>query len=173
MNPKRGDIIQIHSYKHNKDLHRIWEKVKILHIDEDIIIAGNNKTKVIETDGKIWTTKEPAICYFFKKKWFNVIGMLKKDGIHYYSNIASPAIWDGEAIKYIDYDLDIMLFPNGNYKVLDKKEYDIHKEEMNYSKDLKTVIEGQLEILKNYINNKKTPFEDEFIKKWYKIYKES
>ena len=44
--------------------------------------------------------------YFFKDKWYNIIGQYKKDGIQFYCNIASPYVIDANAVKYIDYDLD-------------------------------------------------------------------
>ena len=49
--------------------------------------------------------------------------MLKEDGIHYYCNISSPYVYDDEAIKYIDYDLDLRVDSKFNYRILDKDEY--------------------------------------------------
>ncbi len=167
----RGKVVQIHSYKHNKDLHRIWEKVVVLEDNDDFIVVGNNRTRVIESDGKSWSTREPAICYFFKKKWFNVIGMFKNDGVRFYCNIASPSVYDGEAIKYIDYDLDVMVYPTGRKKILDEKEYETHAKSMKYPERTKEVVEGQLDILLDMIDNNEEPFDRVEIEKWYKIYK--
>ncbi len=164
-------IIQIHSYKHNEELHRIWEKVYPLHENDDFIIVGNNKTRVIESDGKSWQTREPAICYFFKNYWFNVIGMIKKEGVQYYCNIASPSIYDGEALKYIDYDLDVMVYPDGKKKILDEREYDVHKKSMKYPERLQEVIEGQLDILIDMIEREVEPFDGNTIRKWYSTYR--
>ena len=91
------------------------------------MVFGNDKTTVIEADGCSWKTKEPAIMYFFKNEWFNIIAQLKKDGIYYYCNIATPYIIEDNTIKYIDYDLDLRIFPSGEYKILDKLEYNYHK----------------------------------------------
>jgi uncharacterized protein len=49
--------------------------------------------------------------------------MLKDTGINYYCNIASPFIMEQKTIKYIDYDLDIKVFADGSYKILDLKEF--------------------------------------------------
>ena len=86
-----------------------------------------------------------------KKHWFNIIAQLKKDGIYYYCNIASPFIIEENTIKYIDYDLDLRVFPTGQYKVLDRMEYNYHKKIMNYSDDLDIVIRSALnELIKDY-----------------------
>ena len=73
-----GQAVQIHSYKHDGIMHRIWRNAIVIKQTDEYLILGNYKTRVIEADGRNWMTKEPAICYFFKDLWFNVIGMLKK-----------------------------------------------------------------------------------------------
>ncbi|MDK7294295.1 DUF402 domain-containing protein, partial [Streptococcus pasteurianus] len=85
-----------------------------------------NHTLVTESDNRKWVTREPALVYFHKEAWFNVIAMFREDGVYYYCNLASPYVYDGEAIKYIDYDLDIKLFPDGKYFLLDEDEYIQH-----------------------------------------------
>lgn len=167
---KPGDVAPIFSYKHNKRLHRVWKHVEVLSVSDKCLIVANNRTKVIESDGRNWVTREPAICYFFKDYWFNIIAMIKQDGVHYYCNLSSPYVYDGEAIKYIDYDLDVKIFPDYSYTILDRDEYNQHKRIMDYPEKLKEVIENQLNILLNMINNRFEPFNHENVKYWYNIY---
>ena len=110
--------------------------------------------------------------FFFKKKWFNVIGQYKKDGIQFYCNIASPFLIDEMAIKYIDYDLDLRVFPDGSFKVLDRGEYNYHKSQMHYSKDLDKILHSELSSLIETVRKKEWPFRHEEIKKYYEIYKQ-
>ena len=70
--------------------------------------------------------------FFYKNRWFNIIGQLKDYGIYFYCNIATPYVIDENVIKYIDYDLDLRVFPDGSFKVLDRGEYNYHKNKMNY-----------------------------------------
>ena len=144
-----GKKFIIQSYKHDGSIHRSWDEAVLLDETDDYLVFGNNKTKVTESDGRSWNTKEEAILYFYKNNWFNIIGQLKKDGIYYYCNIASPFILEDGAIKYIDYDLDLRVFPNGTYKVLDKGEYKYHKSRMNYPDDLDLVLKNELNVLIN------------------------
>ncbi len=148
-----GDKLEIQCYKHNKKIHRAWSEAVILDIKKDYIVCGNNKTTVIESEGTIWKTKEPAIMYYFKNKWYNIIAQMKKDGIYYYCNIATPYIIEENTIKYIDYDLDLRIFPKGDYKILDKLEYEYHKNKMNYSEDLDIVINNAMkDLIKEYVD---------------------
>ena len=149
-----GDKYQIQCYKHNGKIHRSWNEAIVLDIKKDYIVFGNNKTLVINAEGTSWRTKEPAIMYYFKDRWYNIIAQIKKDGVYYYCNIASPFIIEEGTIKYIDYDYDLRIFPTGEFKILDKLEYNYHKKLMNYSDDLDKVIKNALSgLIKDYQSN--------------------
>ena len=135
------------------------------------MIFANYKSLVIEKDGRTWRTKEPAIMYFSKKNWFNIIGQIKKSGIYYYCNIASPYIIEDDTIKYIDYDLDLRVFPDGSFKILDRGEYQYHKKKMNYSEQLDKILKSELTNLINKARNKEYPFNKNSINYYYNEYK--
>ena len=149
-----GDRLQIQCYKHDGKVHRAWNEAVLLEEQKNYLVFGNNKTTVTESEGTTWRTKEPAIMYFFKDRWYNIIAQMKKDGIYYYCNLATPYIIEENTIKYIDYDLDLRIFPKGDYKILDKLEYQYHKNKMNYSDDLDVVVNNALkELIEDYNNN--------------------
>ncbi len=167
---KKRRTLKIHCYKHNGKIHRIWENAEILDEGKDYLVCGNFKTTVIEHDGRSYKTKEPAIIFFYKNNWFNIIAQFKEYGLFYYCNIASPYVIDEETIKYIDYDLDLRVFPDGGYRVLDKNEYKYHKKIMNYSDDLDIILNKELEKLINMKNNNEGPFDKKVIDKYFKDY---
>ena len=167
---KIGQKLEIHCYKHNGKLHRQWDEAVVLEIHDDYVVFGNNKTTVIDSDGKVWKTKEPAIMYFYKDRWFNIIGQLKEYGIYYYCNIATPFLIDDNVIKYIDYDLDLRVFPNGSFKILDRMEYKYHKKQMHYSNRLDFILRYELGNLIDMVRLKQVPFVKDEIEKYYHIY---
>ena len=118
---KIGSKLSIFAYKHNKELHRMWMSSEIIKKEKNLIILGNLRTKVIEANGKSWMTKEPSITFFSSKYFFNIIDMIKKDGIYFYCNLSSPSVIDSEGLKYIDYDLDVRVTPDFKYAILDEK----------------------------------------------------
>lgn len=162
---KKWLIIQ--AYKHNEELHREWTHSYVLEDSEDYFVLASIRAAVVESDGRKWHTKEPAIFILSKKKWFNVIAMFKETGICYYVNIASPAIFDKGFIKYIDYDLDVKLYGDGTTKLLDVSEYRKHAEEQGYGDDIKTVLEKSVNNIYDLIEKKEFPFIDEEIHKYY------
>ena len=166
-----GDKLEIQCYKHDKKVHRAWLEAVVLDIKKDYIVCGNNKTTVIESEGTTWKTKEPAIMYFFKNKWYNIIAQMKKDGIYFYCNIATPYIIEENTIKYIDYDLDLRVFPDGSFKVLDRGEYKYHKSIMNYPEKIDTILKEELTNLINLVRSKTGAFTPGIIEKYCEMYK--
>jgi len=165
-----GDNAVIHSYKHDGSIHRAWQNAIVLKSTKDELILANRKTEVLESDGRTWFTREPAIIYFFKERWFNIIGMFKEDGIFYYCNLSSPYVVDDGVVKYIDYDLDLKVFPDMSYKILDREEFIYHKQIMDYPKDIEDILEEELERLIEMVNNREEPFNCEKINEWRKKY---
>lgn len=172
MNIKVGDRLTINCYKHNGKIHRSWDEATILDVQDDYIVCANNKTKVTESDGRSYYTSEPAILFFYKNSWFNIIAQLKKNGLFYYCNIATPYIIDESIIKYIDYDLDLRVFPDGGFRVLDRNEYKYHKKIMHYSDDLDLILRSELTKLIDIKRKNEGPFNVELIDKYYQKYKE-
>ncbi len=168
---KVGDKLAIHCYKHNGSLHQLCDEAIVLAIDEEKIVVANNKAKLTEADGRSYHAKEPAILFFYKKHWFNIIGQLKRFGLFYYCNLATPYIIDGDIIKYIDYDLDLRVFPDGGFKILDYNEYNYHKRIMHYSKEIQMIIKRELSELIEMKRNSQGPFSKNEINKYYKIYR--
>ncbi|MFA5503168.1 MAG: DUF402 domain-containing protein [Erysipelotrichia bacterium] len=162
-----GRWIQIQSYKHDGRLHRQWDRGLVLEDDDDFIVIASKRAKVIEANGRRWFTKEPAVSVFSKKNWFNVICMLKKEGIIYYCNIASPSLIDDNKIKYIDYDLDVKLMEDNTIRFLDEKEYQIHRKFYSYSDKLNEILKFQVEEIEQMMTKREFPFIDQEILDYY------
>lgn len=171
---EKGERLQIQCYKHDGHKpHKSWDEAILLDIKDDYLVFGNDHTLVTKSKGGAWRTKEPAVIYFFKDKWYNIIAQIKDDCIAYYCNIATPIIIEDATIKYIDYDLDLRIFPNGSFKVLDRNEYNYHKKKMNYSADLDKIIRYSLSELINDYKGHKIMFDKitnlEYAKEYKKI----
>ncbi|MCR5348564.1 MAG: DUF402 domain-containing protein [Bacilli bacterium] len=164
---------KVQAYKHDGTLHRQWSPAFLVFENDDCWVLASKASLVTEFDGRKWMTKEKAIFVLFKKKWMNVIAMFKQDrGICYYVNIASPTIYDGGYLRYIDYDLDVKVYPDGVEKTLDEREYDRHATQYGYPKDLSQAIEASVVEVKKMIEKKEMPFDDSLIEGYYQTFLE-
>jgi len=170
-NIKVGDKLAIHCYKHSGAIDRICDEAIVLEVSDDMLVCANDKARLIEHDGRVHHTNESAILFFYKKRWFNVLGQLKKHGLFYYCNIATPFLIDNGIIKYIDYDLDLRVFPDGGFKILDRNEYNYHRRIMKYPEEIDTIIKRELSDLIEMKKKMIGPFEDGIVEKYYELYK--
>ena len=167
---KTENKVILQSYKHDQSLHRVWKTETILFENDEYIILANKKTRVVEANGRFWYTKEPSVSFLFKKHWYNVIGIIKNEDVNFYCNICSPILRDSEALKYIDYDLDIKVDPNFNFTLLDQNEFNRNQKLMNYPDDIKKILILEVNNLKERILHRDFPFQNNLVLDWYKKY---
>ena len=96
--------------------------------------------------------------------------MIRNDGIYYYCNLGSPFTWDHGHVKYIDYDLDIKVYPDMTYTLLDEDEFELHKHQMNYPREIDFIIKRNVNDLIQWIHQRKGPFAPDFIDNWYEYF---
>ncbi|WP_139492282.1 DUF402 domain-containing protein [Brevibacillus dissolubilis] len=165
-----GSLLRIESYKHDHSLHRSWDKTTLIHTSDTVVIGGNDRVKVTESDGREWRTREPAICTFGRGQWFNIIAMIRDDGVYYYCNIGSPFSLKGQLLSYIDYDLDVKVYPDLTYTVLDQEEFDLHSRQMNYPPIVKERVNRALHEVLEWVQARRGPFQNGFVERWYDRY---
>lgn len=170
MELKPGQVMQMHCYKHDGKIHRTWDKLIILDETKDYVVCANDKVYITESDGRTHKTKETAIVYLYKKRWFHITAQYKKVGLYYKADIASPFLIDNNIFKYIDYDLDLKVFPDGEYKVLDRNEYKYHRKIMKYSEELDYILKKEMTHLIKMKENNEGPFNKKISEYYYAKY---
>ena len=98
--------------------------------------------------------------------------MIKEDGVCFYCNIASPSLIDHDVIKYIDYDLDAKLFPNGEVRLLDEKEYAHHREFYGYDDELDAILKHTISDIVERMKKRLFPFDENLAKDYYNQFNE-
>ena len=172
MNLKIGDTLVIHCYKHNGVVYESSRVAYVLDIKDDYIVLGDENVLITKQDGRTWRTKGSAIMFFYNKRWFNIIAQLKEGGTFYYCNIASPYLIEGHVLKYIDYDLDLRVFNDGAFKILDRNEYNYHKKLMNYPDDINYIIKEEMTSLIEMKKASVFPFNKESILHYCEVFDE-
>jgi protein associated with RNAse G/E len=164
--PAISSRIKMNSYKHDGNLHRCWERNTVISADDNHIIGINDHTLVTEATGKRWHTKEPALFYFDRTHWFNIIYIMRKEQPYYYCNISSPYTFSEGVLRYIDYDIDVIVKSDFTYQIVDMEDYERHKERFGYSQHVQNHIHQAIATLKQWIDERNRPFQKEFIQYW-------
>lgn len=167
---KFGSVVQIQAYKHNEQLYRLWDEVTVFEITEDYIVLAGENVLITEINGRKWRTNGLAFWFFFKNSWFNIICIFKNQEINYYCNLASPFTFEDQVVKYTDYDLDIKVYKDGSYKILDLKDFNRNRLLYKYSRETVEKIWENVDILKKQIKLKTLCFNYDFIKEMFDRY---
>lgn len=168
MQIKINTIINVQAYKHDGTLYRQWNGVKVIENSPEFIVLFMYKTKVAEKSGQIWVVREPVLWFMPKEKYFNTTGLIRKSGTYFYTNIASPPVYEDQTIKFIDYDLDIKAYPGQKTKIVDRKEYEFHKQKFNYGPKLMKKISDTTEKLLKLIKMGEQFFDEDVIDTYIK-----
>lgn len=142
-----NDKVKIVAYKHDGSINLISNGSKVIENNSKHVILGSSKSELQEKNGNIYIIDIPCVIVFPYNAWHNIICQKKKSGYFYYCNISSPPKFSKKMINYIDYDLDLRIFPDMTFKVLDKNEYKYNRKKMNYSEKLDMLIKDELKYL--------------------------
>ncbi|GIP41074.1 hypothetical protein J31TS4_43540 [Paenibacillus sp. J31TS4] len=159
----------IHSLKHDGRQHRTWhENLRVpdelladAHREECLLVLVNGRTPVTEADGTTWITRTRAVSFFKPGWWYNIVALPMEGRLSYYCNLASPPEVDAAAIRYVDYDLDVLVSPEGLVTIDDEDEYELHSERYGYPETIREAVRTGLEELLARIREGAAPFGDE------------
>ena len=169
-NPQIGSTIAITSLKHDLKLHRRWKENIVLFADDHVIIGGNDQTIVEEANRGVWRTTEPAIFYFDRRFWFNIILLKSENNFYYYCNLSSPFTYKDKTLNYIDYDIDVIVQSDFSYQIIDQDEFEENRVKYNYPKHIsRSIMKGTAE-LEDWIRGRKDPFNETFFNHWFYAY---
>lgn len=168
-----GEIVRIESYKHEKQIHRIWKESIILKSGEPLILANYN-AQVVEGDGKEWIFPGLSIVHFSSQRWFHTV-LLYDEQFHlknYYCNIASPYQFDcrRKTLTYVDYDLDLIVEPDFGYRWVDEDEFRENSVRYRYPAGVLEQVRLARQQLEETIHRREEPFTHEFAQTWYHQY---
>lgn len=164
--PQNGQMINVQAYKQDGTLYRQWNGVKVIEVSPEVIVTFMYKTKVVEKSGQHWIVREPIIWFFPIDDWYNTTALIRKGGIYFYTNLASKPLFEDNTMKFIDYDLDIKSYPGLTTKLVDKTEYENHKDKYSYSKRLIRIIDQTALHIMTLINNEDGFFSTDVINQY-------
>ena len=66
--------------------------------------------------------------------------------------------------------MDLRVFPDGGFRVLDRNEYNYHKKIMHYSDELDSILKNELSYLIDKKRKEDGPFKAGIVKQYYDLY---
>ena len=100
--------------------------------------------------------------YYWLDRWYNVFRFSDADGKlkNYYCNVNQPPSFDGEVLRYIDLDIDVLVAPDLTYKILDLDDFEANARAYAYPEDVQANAHAALNELIKLIEARAFPFDD-------------
>ena len=98
--------------------------------------------------------------FYWLDRWYNVFRFCDPDNTlkSFYCNINLPPTFDGEVLRYIDLDIDVLVQPDFSYQVLDLEDFERHSQLYSYPQDVRDKADNALRELIRLIETRDFPF---------------
>lgn len=156
-----NQLVTINSLKYDGKVRRSW-KCKFVERSGDLLVfVGEFDFDVkhehlghIKTGTVSWE-------YYWLDRWYNVFRFHEPDGQlrNYYCNINMPPKFDGRVLEYVDLDIDMLVWKDLSFEILDREEFDENSLKFGYSDEVRAAVDGGLEELKGLIERRGFPFD--------------
>ncbi len=81
-----------------------------------------------------------VVNYLWCDRWYGLFDLSEPRGLrHWYGNVQTPAVFDGDVISYVDLDLDVVLEPGAPPRLVDDDEFFAACERLRYPP---AIVEG-------------------------------
>lgn len=170
---KQTECWKIESQKYDGKMHRLWTCARPISIDTivkdeyspDFLLQIPAFTKVIDASGKEWSSNYDVVACFFSEKHYQVMVLKKTPYTEYYCNSCSIAEVDNleQVVRFIDFDLDLLVNSGWGMKVVDRQEFEEHAILYGYPVKIINAVESDLLELQRQVRARKGVFAKAFV----------
>ncbi len=127
-------LVTVNSLNFDRTVRRSWTCKLIEHIDERIVLLGGFSHDVRHTDLGLIRKGTVSREYFWLDRWYNIFVFSEPEGVfrNIYCNINLPPTYASNLLEYVDLDIDLLVWPDGSYQLLDQAEFDENATRFNY-----------------------------------------
>lgn len=154
----------INARKFDGKIHRSWQAELVEQQESLLVFVGKFQDDVKHSDLGFIRRGTISYEYYWLDRWFNVFRFHEPNGDlrNYYCNINLPPTFYNGTLDYIDLDIDILVWKDFSYKILDKEEFLEHSARYNYSDDIIATVHKNLKTLERMIKLREFPFSYQF-----------
>jgi len=158
---KRKKIVTINSRKYDGKVHRTWA-VKFLGQENSLLsFVGKFEKKVTHPFLGVIGRGTVSYEFYWLDCWYSVFRFHEPDGSlrNFYCNVNLPPKFENSFLDYIDLDIDVLVWKDFSYQVLDLEEFEDNARIFSYPADLREKARTSLSELIFLIDNKLFPFD--------------
>ena len=151
-----GELFTVNSRKYDFSLRRSWKARLIERSNKLLLLEGFFDAEVQHPDLGTIAQGTRSVESFFLDHWYNYFVFYEPTGKlrNYYINLSMPPRISENVVDYVDLDIDVIIWPNRELKILDIEEFEENSRLYNYPDE---VVSRVLE-LKDQISTQPADF---------------
>ncbi len=157
-------IVKINSRKFDWRVHRSWE-AEFLEANDSLLTFVGKFEKEVEHP-ELGVIRRDTISYefYWLDRGYNVFRFHEPEGDlrNFYCNLNLPPTFKNNVLDYVDLDIDVLVWKDFSYEILDVDEYETNAERFGYSDKLRDEVHENLEKVLQMIERKSFPFDYKF-----------
>jgi uncharacterized protein len=134
-----GELCTINSRNYDGTLRRSWHCLYRGKERSRLLFEGIFEEEVEHAELGVIRRGTISFEYYWTDRWYNIFRFHEPDGSlrNFYCNINMPPAFKGCVLDYVDLDIDIVVWPDESYVVLDEPEFEENAIRFGYTRDLR------------------------------------
>lgn len=131
-------VITVNSRKYDGRIRRSWNAGVVTQNAELLIAVGRFEFDVDHSDlGRI-AAGTVSFEHFWFDRWYNIFRFHEPDGSlkAWYCNVAMPATYADNVLDFVDLDIDVVVWPDMRFEVLDLDDFEENSLKLAYPTDV-------------------------------------
>ncbi len=155
-----GAEITVNSRKYDGRVRRSWTGGIVSRSDELIVLVGRFDQAVQHSDLGFISRGTVSFEHFWLDRWYNIFRFHEPDGTlkAWYCNVAMPATFEGAVLDFVDLDIDVVVWPDLSYQVLDRDDFEENLVKYSYPADVIQDANAAVEDIVDLIGHRSFPF---------------
>ena len=156
-----NEIITINSRKFDGEIHRSWKAELIRRKNSLLELVGIFEFEVNHPHLGFIRRATISYEYYWLDRWYNVFRFHEPDGElrNFYCNLNMPPMLNNGVLDYIDLEIDVLVWKDFSFEILDMDEFEEKAAKFNFPADLKIKTEKSLDELLKMIKIRQFPFD--------------
>jgi len=154
----------IRSRKYDGQIHRTWQAKLVSRGDSWLQFEGRFEQEIKHP--QLGVISRDTISYEFYRLdcWYNIFRFHEPDGSfrNFYCNVNTPPTLVGDVLEYIDLDIDVLVWKDFSYQILDLDEFTANAQKYSYPNELQSKAKTVLHELISMIEARTFPFDYKF-----------
>jgi protein associated with RNAse G/E len=159
-NLKTNPVI-INSRKYNAVIHRCWQAFLIGRENSLLSFLGEFDREVKHEHLGVIRRGTISYEFYWLDRYYNVFRFHEPEGEfrNFYCNINLPPVFENGVLDYIDLEIDVIVYKDFSYKILDEEEFLENSKLYNYSDELILKTRKTLQEILSLIKIREFPFD--------------